>query len=298
MGPSSRNNVWLAAFAVVALGSCKQTEGPVPAISPPDLQIVSAGNEPRRVLRYHAPKDTRQRLELSVLVALHAGEVGAPMPTIVLTLAYAVDAVMPNGQMTLRGTIEEIRAVETEGSKVPAAALNGPLETLKGLTIHSVLSPTGRITGSTLDTGGKTIAPELDAQLQSLIRSFESTMMTLPEEAVGVGAVWRNSKPVDQNGMKLKAVNTVTLTALKGDAIEYSIDTDIHGANQSVTQQGVTIEIEDIVGSGAGKGSLDLATLAVTSELAAELRSRMKATGEDEQPTNMTMSSKQTVRPL
>ncbi len=297
MRPSCRNVV-LAAVVLAMGASCKQSETPVPAVSPPDLQIVSAGNEPRRLLRYHAPKDTHQRLELSIVVALTAGEVGAPMPTIVLTLAYVVDAVMPSGQMTLRGTIEGIHAVETEGSKVPAAALNGPLETLNGLTIHSVLSPTGRITGSTLDPGGKTIAPELDAQLQSLIRSFESTMMTLPDEAVGVGAVWRNSKPVEHNGMKLKAVNTVTLTALEGDAIEYSINTDIHGANQSVTQQGVTIAIEDIVGSGGGKGSIDLATLAVTSELAAELRSRMKATGEDQEPTNMTMTTKQSVRPL
>jgi hypothetical protein len=305
MRPSCRNDVTrarsrevLVAIALVIAASCKQPEAPPVAISPPDLEIVSAGNEPRQLLRYRVGKDVQQRLELSITVSLDAGEVGAPMPTIVLTLAYGVDAVMPSGQMALHGTIEGIRAIETEGSQVPAAAMNGPLATLAGLTIYSVLSPNGRITGSRLDTRGKTVAPELEAQLQSLIRSFESTMMALPDEPVGVGAVWRNSRPVDQNGMKLKAVNSVTVRAIKGDVIEYTLDTDIHGADQSVTQQDVTIEIKDIVGSGAGKGSIDLGTLAVTSELAAELRSRMKAAAHDQDATSMTMRTRQLVRPL
>ena len=34
----------------------------------------------------------------------------------------------------------------------------------------------------------------------------------LPDEAVGVGAVWRNSRPIQQNGLALKAVNTITIT--------------------------------------------------------------------------------------
>ena len=64
-----------------------------------------------------------------------------------------------------------------------------------------------------------------------------------------------------------------------------------------MTQDGVTITIKDIVGNGGGKGTIDLGTLAVTSELAAELRAEMTATG-DPAPTKMEMATLQKVRPL
>ncbi len=290
----------MAALGLLIIGiatGCKQNEAPVGQISPPDLQLVSAGNEPRRVLRYHAAAGSVQKLGVRIAVELTAGEMGGPMPTLGLSMSYAVTAVLPTGQMTLRATIDKVSANDTPGSKVPAAALAGPLETLQGLAITSVLSPNGRLTGSKLDSGTKTLAPELQQQIQSLIASFESTMMALPDEAVGVGAVWRNSRPVEQNGLKLVAINSVSLTAIKGDVIEYTIDTDIHGQDQSTTQDGVTIEVKDIIGNGGGKGSIDLGKLAITSELAAEFRSEMTATG-DPSPTKMEMATLMNVRPL
>jgi hypothetical protein len=137
----------------------------------------------------------------------------------------------------------------------------------------------------------------MEQQLSSLVASFESTMMTLPDDPVGVGAVWRNSRPVEQNGLKLKAVNSITLAAVRGDTIEYSIDTVIHGADQAITQSDITIEVKDIVGNGGGKGTVDLARLAVTSELAAEFRSEMQTPG-DPAPTKMKMATLMKVRPL
>ena len=80
----------------------------------------------------------------------------------------------------------------------------------------------------------------------------------------------------------------MTLGKVTGDVIEYSLDTAMHGADQSVQQGGMTIDVKDIVGTGAGKGTVDLGKLAITSELAAEFRSEMTATGETT-PTKMTM---------
>jgi hypothetical protein len=273
-----------------------KTTAPAP-ISPPDLELVSAGSEPRRVLRYNVPKDTRQTHEVSIAVELSAGEMGGPMPTLVLTMSYAVSAVMPTGQMTLRATIEKVSAVDVPESKVPAQAVAGPLEQLQGLAINAVLSPNGRVTGSTLERGDKAMSPELEQQVKSLIASFESTMMALPDEPVGVGAVWRNSRLIEQNGLTLKAINSVTLAKLTGDVIEYSLDTAMHGADQTVQQGDIAIEVKDIVGNGGGKGSIDLGKLVIGSELAAEFRSEMTATG-DTAPTKMEMATLMKVRPL
>jgi len=281
---------WIACAIAFCGGGCKSTDAPVDKISPPDLELVSAGNEPRQLLRYRAPAGTVQKLDVTIAIELTAGEMGGPMPTLLLQMSYVVEAVFPTGQMALKATIDNVAAIDTPDSKVPAAALAGPLETLKGLAIRSVLAPNGRLTGSNLDRGTKTLAPELEQQVSSLVASFESTMMALPDEPVGVGAVWRNSRPVEQNGLKLKAVNSVSLTAIKGDVIEYSVDTDIHGQDQSIKQGEVTIEVKDLVGNGGGKGSVDLRKLAISSELAAEFRSAMTATG-DTEPTKMEMAT-------
>jgi hypothetical protein len=104
--------------------------------------------------------------------------------------------------------------------------------------------------------------------------------MPLPDEAVGVGAVWRNSKPLEQNGLKMIAVNSVALTGIDGDKITFEIDTQVHGDDQTLQQGDLSVDIKDVTGTGSGKGSIDLRTLALTSELATEFRSAMQAGGE------------------
>jgi hypothetical protein len=294
---SDRAVTALVMFCMVASVACERSEVPVELVSPPDLELVSAGNEPRMQLRYRLPAGLHQKLELSISVRLTADEMGGPMPSLVLTLDYAVDAIMPTGQMALSATIESVTARDTEGSNIPAAAISGALEPLSGLRIYSVLGPDGRLTATRVDPAGKQLAPELSGQLTSLVTSFQSTMMTLPLEPVGAGAVWRNSRPVEQNGLVLKAVNSVSLAAIKGDVIDYVIDSTIHGPDQTVTQEGTAITVKDIVGDGSGKGTLDLTKLLVTSNLYAELRSTMQAPGDDE-PTLMKMATILLVKPL
>lgn len=281
----------------LVLAGCEGAKSNPPAvISPPDLELVSPGSEPRRLLRYKVPKDTRSTHEVSIAVELSAGEMGGPMPTILLTMSYVVSAVMPSGQMVLDATIEKVTAIDVPESKVPAQAIAGPLEQLQGLTIHAVLSPSGRITGSTLERGDKVLTPELEQQVKSLVASFESTMMTLPDVPVGVGAVWRNSRTIVQNGLTLKAVNSVTLEKVEGDVIEYAIDTAMHGDDQNVVQGDISVSVKDIVGNGGGKGNVDLTKIRIWSELAAEFRTTMTASG-DTSPTKMEMATVMKVQP-
>jgi hypothetical protein len=266
-------------------------------VSPPDLQLVSAGNAPRKVIRYDVAAGTARRLGLSIAVELGAGEMGGPMPTLLVDLTLRVDAVLPTGQMMLRTTIDGVVAQAVPDSKVSAAAVAGPLQQLEGLAITSLLAPNGRLTGSRLYRGDKKLPPELDQQINSLIANLESTVMPLPDEAIGAGAVWRSSRQLRNNGLELTAVSSVSLVKLGGNLIEYTLDSDIHGPDQSVKQDELVIEVKDIIGNGVGKGTIDLATLGITSELGANLRSEMSAAG-DEVATKMEMATLVRVRPL
>lgn len=271
----------------LAVFGCKQGDEAGKRATAPDLQLVSAGNEPRQVLRYHAAKGTKQQLEIAVDVEVGAGEMGGPMPTIVMTLAIEVEAVLPTG-MKLRTSVVDAVARDRDETKVPTNALSGPLDLMKGIVITSTMTQSGRLFGTKLDTGSKPIPATAKTQLAALSASFDQLMMPLPEAPVGVGAVWRNSKPLEQNGMKMTAVNSIELVSVVGDKLTYNIDTEVHGDDQTVKYGDLSVEIKDITGKGTGKGTIDLATLGLTSQLESNFRSQMQAPGEGS-ATQMTM---------
>ena len=257
---------------------CKRDDGA--KVELPDLQIVSAGNEPRMPLHYRATKGATQQLAVAVDVEVSAGEMGGAMPTILMTLSIKVEDVLPTGAMRLRTTVIDTAALDRDETRVPTAALSGPLELMKGIAFTTTMSPTGRLAGTRIELGTKQFTGAAKAQLAALTTSFDHLMMTLPDEPVGIGAVWRNSKPLEQNGMKMTAVNSVQLVAITGDKLELAVDTEVHGADQTIKQGDLSVDVKDVTGTGSGKTSVDLRTLAVTSELSTEFRAAMQAKSE------------------
>jgi Family of unknown function (DUF6263) len=256
-----------------------------------DLQIVSTGNEPRQRLHYQATKGAQQQLDVAVDVEINAGDMGGPMPTIVMTLSLAVEDVVPIGAK-LRSTVVDVTARDRDESRVPANAISGPLANLKGVVLTTTLTSNGRLIGTKVDTGGKQLPESAKKPLGALTTSFDQLMMPLPDEPVGVGAVWRNSRPLEQNGMKMIAVNTVKLTSITGDKIGFDLETQIHGDDQTIRQGELAVDIKDVVGTGSGKGTIDLRTLAMTSELTSELRSTMQSPGEAQaMPMKLTIAT-------
>jgi hypothetical protein len=269
----------LAAVFVILVAACEGKGDKQAPIEPPDLQMVSAGNAPRKLLRYHVPKGTSQGLEVTIDMTLQAGEMGGPVPTIVMSMLLAAEDVTADGTVKLHTTIVDVTARDRADSKIPASALAGPLEAMKGIALTSTLAPNGRVGKSQVE-GGKQLPADVAAQLTALTSSFENVVMPLPNEPIGVGAVWRNSRELSQNGMKLTTVNTFNVIAITGDKIEYTMETQVHGADQKITQAGTTVDITDVTGAGGGKGTLHLDKLAFESELTAQLRSKMQAPGE------------------
>jgi hypothetical protein len=274
--PVGRSVAALFFAALLVLTSCKKSDA---IHRSTDLQVVSLGSEPRRVLRYKVDKGATQRFDVAIDVHVTAGEMGGPLPTIVLSMTVVAEDMQPMGAK-LRATIVDAKALDRDDTRVPPNALAGPLEMMRGIELVATLTPNGRLFGTKIETGKKDVPEVAKAQLAALASSFDNLMMPLPDAAVGVGAVWRTSRPIEQNSMKLTAVNSIQLTAIDADRIAFDLDTEIHGDDQTISQAGMTVEIKDIVGTGAGSGTIDLRSLAVTNELTTELRSEMQATGE------------------
>jgi hypothetical protein len=281
-----------ALLLVVLLGACKKDEG---TTSQEDLEMVTAGGDPRRPLRYQLPKGAKQSFEVITDLELVAGEMGGPLPTLVMSVLVAVEDVTPDQRMKLHTTIVEVAARDRFESKIPAAALSGPLDAMKGVTFEAMLGPTGRMSKPVIE-GDKQLTDVVRQQLLALTGSFDQVAMPLPAEPVGAGAVWRTSRPIEHNGMKMTAVSTVAITSIAGDTIAFTLDTDIHGKDQTVTHEGATVEMKHITGTGRGSGSIELTSLKISSELTAEFRSEMTSPGEDA-PTPMRVSTVTKVTP-
>lgn len=281
-----------AVAAVLVIGCHASDPAPAP-VAKPEVQLVSPGAAPRRVLAYVLPKGTQTHLELAIDMTLDAGGRGGTLPTVVMQLDVAVDDVLADHRMKLRTTIADASVRDPSDSQV-AAAIATPLEQIKGLAVTTTLAPDGKVSDAKLDPGGKQLTPAAQQQYDALAGNLEDLALRLPTEPVGMGAKWRSSRQVHRGGLATTATATVEVTKLEGTHVGYAVAIDSSGPDQTINQAGASVDVKHIHGTGQGTGILDLATLATTGELALDLASEMAMQGD---ATPMKMTVKMTTTP-
>ena len=270
--------------ATALLVACKTHEKPAPP-PPTDLVVVKPGAAPLRAIRYAVAKGTQSTVELATDWKVTAGEMGNVMPTIVTSFSISCDDVAADGSMKLRAKVLDATAHERQDSAVNPASIATVLDPLKGATFELWLAPDGRVSQTTFEagtgsgSGSGAGSAALTEQLQALAASFQQLAMPLPTAPIGVGAEWRTSRKIQQNGMQLTSVTTLDVTALDATTVGFTLASEIHGANQTLTQAGMAVTLEDVGGTATGKGTIDLAKGVTTGELHFDLHSNMSAAG-------------------
>lgn len=288
------HNRWIVIALAAAIGACGGDRPPPPVVSPGAVQVLSPGTGPRQLLRYHVTKGARQRLELSLDVDLDAGGQGGPLPGLVVTNELAIDDVLPDGAARVRTTITDVAARDREGSPISADAMATQTQLMRGLVFTGTLSPEGVLRDVAADTQGRQLPPALANQLDTLAKSFEQVAMPLPATPVGAGATWLHTRAVDQGGMKMSTATTIALVSLDGDTLGFTSTTLVTGKDQAITQQGTTIALSNIKGTGSGAGTVDLARMVMTGELSADFAADMTSDG---QTARMGMKMVTRIRP-
>lgn len=297
----SRTAEWRCGVTVVlALAiSCKsQHDAPTPeptsptntpapaAVSAPKLdtdaiQLVAPGAEPRHVVRYQLVKGTTATIEMALDTTLVSGGQGGAMPTMIFELDMRVEDVASNGSYRFRSTITGVHARDRDGAKVQASQVDGKLDAMSGVAIVGTLATDGQISDARVELGGKTVPDTLAAQLASLAQSMHHIATPLPSEPIGVGAVWKTTRDIDENGLKASSISTVTVRAIDDHTLTLDTASELHGADQQITQQNTTIAVSQIGGSGSGHAVVDVSKLAMNAELESSFHANMKAMGQD-----------------
>jgi hypothetical protein len=225
------------------------------------LEVVDLGAPPRKLLRYAVAKNTHSPIEIAMDMDLDAG-IKNVAPTLVMLMDIGVDDVTADGKMKLRTSINDVSARDRPGA-ASAAMLKGQLDLMTGTTMTATLGPDGTLKDAAFESSKK--MPEaMRDQLAGVTGNLERIALPLPDVAVGVGAKWRATKSVAQNGMNITTVTTFQLTKIDGNVFTYKTTVSITGPDQQVTMGGITTQVSGIAGSGSGEGSVDLAKLAMS----------------------------------
>ena len=159
---------------------------------------------------------------------------------------------------------------------------------LTGRSGSAIAAGSSAGSGSAVGAGSAESAPTtgtgvgsgaLAEQLTTLAASFQQLAIPLPTAPIGVGAEWKTTRTITQGGLVLTSTTTLDVTSLDATTIGFTLTSEIKGADQTVTQSGIAVDLKDVGGSATGKGTIDLAKGVTTGELHFDLHSQMTAAG-------------------
>jgi hypothetical protein len=273
-----------------------------PAPSRPVVELLSAGAEPRQILRYKPAVKSKQtaiitmNMEMGMSISGEAVPIGN-LPGTAITFETLVDRVDPNGDIHYQFRYTKVELVGD--SKMPSAQraqLLTQIQKLKGIRGTVIVDDRGQT-----KFGKFELPPDLDSadkkMLKQISNSVEQLSSPLPEPALGIGAKWRVSSAPKLNGMQLKQVATFELVGVQAGGMTLNVVQEQQAPPQSIstTQMptGKALNLKSLVGKGQGQMFVRLDRMVpITSNLSAQIQSEMEAPEPSGKPMIMKIDMK------
>ena len=243
------------------------------------LKLVNAGKGARSKLRLTAKAAAKQTVDLLMDAVIEQAPTGqtvqvVTMPTVVLSSTAEVTAVDAEGAATYRAVVDSVDARDRPGQTLPAATVKTRLASLTNMKIDGTVSASG-------STGVTTYAiekpePDTAGALESL-KLMLPTWVLLPAEAIGTGATWEVSVPVEWNGIATTQITTFKLVKRTAAAATISGETKVTGANQMLQD----VEVSEISGSGRVDATFETGKLYPKLKRTISTKVRLKQGAED-----------------
>ncbi|MCW5552631.1 MAG: hypothetical protein KIS67_10805 [Verrucomicrobiae bacterium] len=270
------------------------------ASSSSPVKLLSAGAEPRRVLRLQPQPGQLQTTTTTLKMDMDMG-LGQPMkmPAIIMPMEVTVKNVSANGDITYEIVIGDVSvAVDPDALPQVAEAMKASLGGVKGLSGTATMSPRGfsKDSDSMLPSDAD---PQMRQALSQLQETWSNIAAQLPEEAVGVGAKWEVRQPLKSQGMTVNQTATYELLSLDGDRLSTAITMTQSASNQKIQNPAMPqmqLDVTKLTGSGRGNMTLDLGQvmpLTATLQAQTEMSLSMDMGG---QKQRMTMKSGMNLR--
>lgn len=282
--------------------------GPLKKTKGPRVELMSAGAEPKRELRYVYKKGQKEKIDLTTRTKLGMTMMGktvdAPAtPPVSMIASLEVLGVDADGTAKRKLAVEKVKMTEppdpsNPGAKELAEQL-GNLEKLRG---RDEVDSRGVVRAIKMEFAGSD-DPQLKQIASSMEQNFGQLGAPFPEEAVGVGAKWRVKTRLEQLGFRLEQTATYKLVALDGDKgkLEITIAQTAPAGKLALPgiPPGAAADLESMKGNGTGDVAFELGRTVPfgTMETTADIKVKIDMAGQT-QSTTMKMTMNVSLRPV
>jgi hypothetical protein len=253
----------LAAAAPSGSSSHAPATAPPPAskdgAQKPTFKLLSAGEAPRRKLRYKfvAGQNELVTIDFTMAVAVDAGPDSPPeqkLPAMRFSVLFALKSVSPDGELAYE--FQLAGADVAKDPRVPQQVQQGIkaiLGQLRGVSGEGFVSARGVVRDATI-SAPPTVSQQSERFLSQLQTIISDMAPPFPDEEVGKGAKWERSMKIDATDAKILEKSTYTLvdTSDSGGTLSVvSVQTTPGGPPQPAGAAG-GIHIDAFAGSGSG----------------------------------------------
>lgn len=238
------------------------------------VKLLEPGAEPRTVLRLHPKPGDKQRVTMTMKMAMATKMGGAQgqavkMPAITMTMDATVKDIADNGDITYNLVMGDTRVADESGAGAAVAEMiKGALGGAKGVTGTGTVSSRGiaKKMNFNVPAGAQGQTRQLLDQMKD---SFSAGAVPLPDEAVGPGARWEVTMPIKSQGMKIDQTMSCELASVAGDQVTIKRTITQHAANQKIqnpARPGMKIDLTKMTGKATGQSTFDLTKLLASEE--------------------------------
>ncbi|MEC4803018.1 MAG: hypothetical protein SAJ12_17550 [Jaaginema sp. PMC 1079.18] len=259
--------------------------------------LLEAGTGEKQELRLRPEVGETQTLNVAVKMNIEMFFGGMSMPSIPdmttqLTLKSVVTDVKDNGDIEAEFIYTDISVLPGESIEIPPEvieAMNTELTTLIGTKGTFLLDDRGRTKAINLELA-EDVNPMFENTLNQLMASFENISSPLPEEAVGVGAMWQVEQEINLNGLMLDQTAVYTLEDRTNETVVLSMIINQSGEKQQFTPLGLSesmiVDLVSLESTGTGKLTMSLSQLLpINADMNLVTRSQMNIPTDRENAT-------------
>lgn len=235
------------------------------------ITVEDPGAEPRQALRLQLREGDASEATMTMTMSTSMEANGQPVPA----------GAIPPIQITIRSEVVEIddeagtistrfsypRAdIVDDGPVDPqtAQAMRSGLSVLEGLSGTATLTPRGKSVSSEFDVPDD-VDPNSRQMLEQVSQQVETLTVPLPEEEVGVGAIWRVETSSSLGGIETVLQITYELRELEGTryvlGVTYEQTAPPQEAELDGAPAGAVATVQEYLVTGGGEISGDLAQI-------------------------------------
>jgi len=234
-----------------------QAESTVSNSAKPKVTITKKGDEPRSPLRYNLKQGDSQPYDLKLGTSMQVQGNNIDLPTQTIKSTAKVTKVN-DGEVTLSSEIVDIEV--GDGLPQVVQAMKDATAELKGLKTVATITPRGEVVKSETDLSSIK-NEQIKQQLASTLQAMEQVSTVLPEEAVGVGAVWTVLQTVSTNGADVLQNTEYKLTERDGQTVTLEVTITQSAENQKFSPPnlppGSTATMKKLDTKGTGKMTIN-----------------------------------------